>query len=294
MRALVLSGGGARGAYQVGVLRRLIDDERRDYDIITGVSVGALNGAYLAQAGPGKLREVFGRLEGLWDSLTTDKVYKKRLLGDLAGFTNLSIYDSTPLIDLVRRTLDPVAVRSSGRKLRVGAVCLETGEYRSATEDDPRLAWWVAASSSFPVFFLPILIDGRHWTDGGLRNVTPVAEAVRLGATEIDVIVCSNPDVDGEWSATKQCAVPGLLLRTLGILADEVTRTDLQVVGLKNDLARLGEAYRTVTFRLVQPSQPMPDSLDFAAEPRWVMMDMGYADARMLGPLRRHSGNPNA
>jgi NTE family protein len=292
MRALVLSGGGARGAYQIGALRRLLVEERREYEILAGVSVGALNAAFLAHAPMGQIADRFAELEKLWAGLETSRIYRKRPGGEAAGLWSLSIFDSSPLVELVTKTIEPARVRASGRKLRVGAVNLETGEYRSATETDPRLGWWVLASSSFPVFFLPIKIDGQLWTDGGVRNVTPLAEAIRLGADRIDVVICSNPDVGGSWSAEGERAIPGFLLRCLGLLSDEVARTDLQVAGLKNDLAKLCDRYKAIRFRVVQPSTSMPDSLDFSAGPRQTMIDMGYEDARTLAATRS-DGNPN-
>lgn len=292
MRALVLSGGGSRGAYQIGALRRLLVEERRDYEILAGVSVGALNAGFLAHASAGKLAERFVDLDRLWSGLDTPRIYKKRPGGEAAGLWALSIFDSSPLVDLVLGVCNAEAIRASGRKLRVGAVNLETGEYRSATESDPRIAWWILASSSFPVFFLPIKIDGQLWTDGGVRNVTPIAEAIRLGADEIDVVICSNPDVGGKWSPEGERAIPGILLRCLGLLADEVARTDLQAVGLKNDLAKLCDRYKSIRFRVIQPSGSMPDSLDFSAGPRRTMIDMGYEDARTLS-ARRNDGDPH-
>jgi len=63
MKALVLSGGGSAGAFQVGVLRYLVDNENVEYDIHTGISVGALNSALLAS---GTMKETLPLLENIW------------------------------------------------------------------------------------------------------------------------------------------------------------------------------------------------------------------------------------
>src|SRR5207245_6901878 len=76
-RALVLSGGGSKGAFEVGVLQRLMGDERADYDLLCGTSVGAINAAYIAQTPLGQPREAIGKLRAQWDAVTTDKVRRR-------------------------------------------------------------------------------------------------------------------------------------------------------------------------------------------------------------------------
>ena len=73
-RALVLAGGGARGAFQVGMLEELVINQEIDFDIIRGVSVGALNAAFLAQASTQgnslqNLKDAVGKLRELWDGI---------------------------------------------------------------------------------------------------------------------------------------------------------------------------------------------------------------------------------
>lgn len=280
MRALVLSGGGAKGAYQIGALRRWMREANRDYDILCGVSVGALNVAGLAGVRIGNPRVAFDALEALWLGLDNPSIWRKRSLGNiLSAFLAESIYDATPLANLVRGRIDAKAVATSGRKVRVGAVALDTGEYRSATETSPDFASWVLASSSFPVFFQPIEIEGRLWSDGGLRNVTPLGEAIRLGASEIDVIMCSNPDVSVPWDTSGRKAIE-TALRAIDIMGDEIVRTDLEVAGLKNDLAALDESYRQVAIRVLKPSRQLAGNpLDFSPGAIREMMAIGYEDA---------------
>lgn len=280
VRALVLSGGGAKGAYQVGVLRKWILDEGRDYGILCGVSVGALNAAFLAQASMGALREEHAALEGAWRSVRNEQVRRSWFLGKLAALWKPSVYDSTPLEEWVKRDIHPERIAASGRRLRVGAVSWETGEYYAATEADPQLATWVAASASFPVFLKPVTIAGDSWTDGGVRTVTPLGEAIRLGATEIDVVQCGNADLPSPWSAKDKSALPDFALRAVEVMTNEIERTDLQVCGLKNDLAKLGAKYRYVKVSLVRPSAPLvDDALEFDPAAIRYMLEVGYADA---------------
>jgi len=282
MRALVLSGGAAKGSFITGILHKWILEDNLDYEIMCGISVGAINAACLAQSPMGNIKESFLKLEAFWNSLTTKQVYKSWFLfGKVASLWKTSVFNTQPLIDKIRKELDVNAVANSGRLLRVGAVCWETGEYKLGTEKDANLAEWVLASAAFPVFMKPIFIDGKWWTDGGARNVTPIGDAIRLGATEIDVIMCSNPELPNEWSTKDKNAVPDYVFRTLDLMGDEIIRNDLQVCGLKNDLAELGAPYKKIKIRIVQPDRKLTeDSLNFDQESIQRMMKIGYSQAK--------------
>jgi len=240
LRALVLSGGGAKGAFQLGVLEKLIE---RGYDaqILCGVSVGAINATFLAMArpGPGGFRVAFERLLGIWMGMYGDKsIFRRRTLGLVAALWKDGIHDTAPLAALIRKNLDEDAVKSSGRKLRIGACALEDGEYREVNEATPGLADWVLASAAFPVFFPPVRIDRKTWTDGGVKEVAPVSAAAKLGATQIDVILCS-PRHDAAFNTSDDKAgfkfnALDVAMRAIDLMGHEVLRNDVAVCGLTN------------------------------------------------------------
>ena len=239
-RALVLSGGGSKGAFEVGVLQRLMGDEQVDYDLLCGTSVGAINAAYVAQTPLGKPREAAAKLRALWDTVTTDKVHRAWFpFGKIASFFKTSVYDSAPLHGWIRSGLDAAAVRASGRRLRIVSVSFGTGETFVANEQTADLAEWVIASSAFPVMLTPASIAGDLWTDGGLRTVTPLGEAIRAGADDIDVVLSSDPFAKSPFEVKDAHAIPQLLLRSIDIMNGEVSRADLHIAGLKNDLSEL-------------------------------------------------------
>jgi NTE family protein len=278
-RALVLSGGGSKGAYQVGVLKKWLLDDKRDYDIVCGVSVGALNTGAICQTRLGNPEEAYKKLAEIWDHVENRKIRKFWFLWYLAALWKPSVYDSSPLEKWVRSELDPEAIQNSGRKVRIGAVNWSTGEYCLATENSNRLTDWVLASASFPAFFKPIEIDGDLWTDGGVRNVTPVGAAIRAGAEEIDVIMCSSPGLGKPWNSKGKNAL-SLALRAIEIQADEIVCGDLKEAGLKNDLAERGADYKKVRIRIQRPeSELIDDSLDFTPSKITEMRERGYADA---------------
>lgn len=280
MRALVLSGGGSKGAYQVGVLRKWIFEEGRDYDAFCGVSVGAINSGFLAQAEAGKLKTYWQMLEDVWKHVNDASVKRKWWGGFIAALWKPSVYDTAPLNNWIRSGIKAEKIAASGRKLCVSAVGLAAGTYRTADEKDPNIINWILASSSFPVFFAPVLMEDDAWSDGGIRHVTPIGEAIKLGADEIDVIVCTNPDEDPVWPTRDKTAIPGIALRVVDLMSDQIVRNDIEVARLKNELAACGKDYRSVKIRLIEPQCELTDdslSFDPAAIAR--MMKQGYEDA---------------
>jgi len=287
LRALVLSGGGSKGAFEVGVLQRLMGDEQIDYDLLCGTSVGAINASYIAQTPIGQPREAAGKLRALWDTVTTGKVRTRWFpFGRLEAFFKTSVYDSGPLQKWIRSGLDANAARVSGRVLRIVSVSLGTGEVFVATEQTPDLAEWVIASSAFPVMLTPAPIRGDLWSDGGLRSVTPLGEAIRTGADDIDVVLCSDPFAKSPFDPKDAHAIPQILLRSIDIMNDEVSRADLRIAGLKNDLSELRSEYRKVRIRLFQPAEPLPfDPLDFDPANIRRMIEAGYAQSATFAAI---------
>jgi NTE family protein len=280
MRALVLSGGAVKGAYEAGVISRWMGEDRVDYDILCGVSVGAINAAFLCQTPLGRPNKASQALLDLWLRVETSKVHRSWLpFGPLEALWKPSVFNSEPLQAWIRGELDAKAIAGSGRKLRVGCVAWDNGEYHCGTDQDENIADWVIASASFPVFLCPVQIGSRLWSDGGLRNVTPLGEAIRLGADEVDIVMCSNPDLPIPWD-TDAAAVPGFMMRAIELMGDEVIRSDLQVCGLKNDLVELKPQYRKVKVRLVQPTVNLVEnSLKFEQPDIQRMIRQGYEDA---------------
>jgi NTE family protein len=280
-KALVLAGGGSKGAFEVGVLQRLMGDQQNDYELLCGTSVGAINASYLAQTPLGQPQEAVAKLRAQWDTVTTDKVHKRWFpFGRAEAFFKTSVYDSEPIQKWIRAGLVASAVRSSGRRLRIVSVSFGTGESFVANEQTPDLAEWVIASSAFPVMLTPASIGGDLWTDGGLRSVTPLGEAIRAGAEDIDVVLCSDPFAKSPFAVQDARAIPQLLLRAIDIMNDEVSRADLRIAGLKNDLSQLRPEYRKVKIRLFQPAEPLPyDALDFDPGSIRAMIDAGYAQS---------------
>src|SRR5512135_1812387 len=137
--ALILSGGGAKGAFQAAAEKYAREEKGYSWDVIAGVSVGALNGAMLAM-------EKYQRLWQIWNSISDDQVYTGgfNLWSVIKlAFGSKSFYGNEPLWEKLKAELDPNLVRAD---LRVGTVSLVSGEYVEFTKTEPELAKAVLAS----------------------------------------------------------------------------------------------------------------------------------------------------
>ena len=189
--ALVLSGGGAKGAYEAGVVLGLAA-RGIPIRLAAGSSAGALNAAALAD---GRL----DRLEALWRGVTRDQVYALRpgvfFAGLLPGWLTLlaldgagSLLDPQPLRDLIAGAVDLDRVRVSPVALRVVTTDLERRvarvfDNRSVSVDA------LLAAAAVPGMFPPVLVGGDVLVDGGLVARAPVLEALEGGSPLARVIV---------------------------------------------------------------------------------------------------------
>jgi len=282
MKALVLSGGGSHGAYQVGILKHLLGELRTRYDIFCGVSVGALNASFLSMFKEGEEELSSEQLLSLWNGLDTGKIYKNWFpFGPLELFWKPSVYDSSPLQKIVRTQLDVSKVRSSGKQLRVGAVGLNSATYRVFDQNYSDVQGAVLASSAFPAMLTPVFLEGQLWTDGGVQNITPLASAIDLGAEDIDIIQCS-PIVDPSQTAGR---VIDIAQRAIDLMCDKIQDDDLKLCRAYNQLVETGAATnkKGVKFRLFKPDPGLsPNSLDFSQASIQQMVAQGYADAKKI------------
>ncbi|MCB9664783.1 MAG: patatin-like phospholipase family protein [Alphaproteobacteria bacterium] len=215
--ALVLSGGGVRGAYAVGALAGLVEvlglgpDDPPPFDIVTGTSVGAINLAWVAsQSDRGDLG-VQGLVD-LWRSLRLG-VHARV---SAQALPRRAMLDVGPLEDLVRRSVDWERLHAQvdrGRLRALVVAALHVGSGRTAlfselaegvhfpASRDPRRTIvhtrltcdHVLASAAIPWIFPPRPVEGHLFWDGGLRFNTPISPAIRCGARRLVVISALAP-----------------------------------------------------------------------------------------------------
>ena len=291
--ALTLSGGGSKGAYQAGCIYNLLAERKIQYDIIAGTSVGALNALLLSMFPHGQEVEAAEALKAIWYGVSTDKVHKlwyKGFLGYAASLWKASVFDTDPLKELVHSMADLEKIRSSGKKLRVVAVSLNTGEAKTWTEQDDDIIEAVLASASYPIFLEPVKIGNELYTDGGLREVTPTAAAIKAGATHLDIIQCQRPGSSNHVGTAINTIEVGK--QCLSVLMDEVAVWDLKAIDMYNALLRSGmdlseykfidlSDKKIVTTNLIYPEVSLvKNALDFTPEIMKKAFEIGLEHAR--------------
>jgi len=179
--ALVLCGGGSRGAVEVGLYRAMAELGIR-IDFIVGSSIGAVNGALIAAGlNPVEVAEQ-------WKSLRTRDVVGSRwhLVRLLTGAP--SVFSAQRLRELLRSRLPVRSFDELRIPLAVVATDLESGDAVVLTEGD--LVEAILASTALPGLFPPVLWQGRKLVDGGLSNNVPIDLAVAHGAQRVVGMLC--------------------------------------------------------------------------------------------------------
>lgn len=186
-RALILSGGGARGAFQAGVWKYLTEIGWKP-DLICGTSVGAINAAAIA-SGMG-----FKELIHLWTTYNRRRMYRLNLLQFCAWFLSnrevKPLLDTTPLKNMIQDNLDFKALKKSKTQILITAVNLLTGHPEFFDQNQIQLEH-ILASTAMPLLFPWQNINGEPYWDGGVMLNTPLAPAIEFGATEIIVVLLS-------------------------------------------------------------------------------------------------------
>jgi NTE family protein len=281
MRALVLSGGGSKGSHSVGAIKYLVNDLGLQYDYLCGISVGALNACYMSLFPKGQEKEAYEGLESLWLGLTTSKIRKNWFpFGPVNALWLDSLYNSDPLIDMVHADVDVKKIRANGRKIAVGATSVTKAQYRTFTQDDDCFVDAVLASSSFPMGLCPIVIDGEKYSDGGLKHIIPIQEAIDFGATDIDVIACGPPSTTSSFDDVDTITYG---LRCLSIMCDQLMASDLKIPELYNQIIDAGGApnKKHLNIKVIRPMADLPyDELSFDNASIKAMMAQGYQDAK--------------
>ena len=280
MRALVLSGGGSKGSYQVGALKYILGELKVDYDILCGVSVGAINCAFLAMFKSGQEEKASEVLSERWLKLDTSKIYKRwHPFGRWHALWKQSFYDSSPLRELITSNLDIEIVKESNKKVCVGTVSVSSGKYKVFNQFSPHFIDAVIASASFPGMLTPVSFGGELWTDGGVKELSPITTAIEAGADIIDVIITS-PKNKVKKFLDKPTTVD-ILKRIIDLSTDRIMTNDIEKVKMHNRLVKAGLSDKKfVQMNILRPTYNLAeDLLDFDPKKLKEMHERGYLDA---------------
>lgn len=281
MKALVLSGGGSKGAYQAGALKYILGEQKVNYDIFCGVSVGAINCAFLSMFPSGEEQQASDILLDMWSHLDTPKIYKRWFpFGRWHAIWNKSFFDSSPLHNLLKSHIDLNKIRASGKKVNVGTVSLSSGKYTIFDQTSDYFVKAVIASASFPGMLTPVSFLGQLWTDGGVKEISPIKKAMEMGADEIDVIITS-PQTRVKRFIENPTTVD-ILKRSIDLSTDKIMANDIEKIQMHNRLAEAGLSNRQlVKMNILRPDYNLiEDLLDFRPEKIKEMIEKGYTDAK--------------
>lgn len=222
---LVLPGGGARAAYQVGVLKAISEliPDSNPFSIISGTSAGAINASLLASRSQ-SLKEAVEVLSGVWCNFKTNKVYRTETTvmlksifqwlltvssGGVLAKNPKSLLDNSPLRQLLEDTINLEGIKNNINKGNLDAFAITAASYSSkksvtffqSEEDD--IDWerflrvgvktdilidHLMASIALPLIFPAVKINNEYFGDGAMRQATPLSPAIRLGAEKLLII----------------------------------------------------------------------------------------------------------
>ena len=269
-RALVLSGGGGRGAYACGVYKYL-EEIGWIPDILVGTSIGALNAAAIASG------KNAADLERLWMETRTR---------DMQRFWRFrpwdSLYDTTPWRRTLHRFIDFDRLNRSGQQVLIAATSVEDGDLHIF--DNRKIALTpdhVIASSSIPVVYPWTRIGDTHYWDGAVMANTPMGVAANAGAEEIVVVLLSSV---GERRKTPPRRPWDALAVVLDMALSATFEFDFKQLRMINQMVEAGvdKKHRVIDAHLVVPSQDTSVMRIVRYDPQvsGTLIEMGYGDAR--------------
>ncbi len=261
-RALVISGGGSKGAFAVGALRQLAEVfPNLDFDIYVGTSTGSL-------VVPLAAIHEFALLEQLYTTVKTENIILKDNIGN--RINEHSIFNANPLWDLITQFFSDDhynAILSAQKKLYINAVCLQTGDLTVFTTDNNPAASSnyttrfitnvdhfrkaIMASACQPVFMPPVKVNKNvpgepnpnyQFVDGGVREYAGIQMAIDNGATEIFLILLS-PEVSTTEIVEYKTLVP-ILEKTIDIFTTDVSKNDLIIPEQYNEALKYIDAVK--------------------------------------------------
>ncbi|TGL16536.1 patatin-like phospholipase family protein [Leptospira meyeri] len=285
-RALVLSGGGARGAYQAGVLRYLEEIHWKP-DIICGTSVGAINACAI---GSGMNSS---RLSELWLKLNQKNIMRYSIWNMLKGLFRKKYYplvETYPLKKFIHENLDFAKLNESKTKVIISAVNILSSELKFFENPNLQIEH-ILASSAIPMIFPWQIIDGEPYWDGGVMANTPILPALTHEASEIVVVLLSP--VGGmrvmDAPKTKDEALERLFeLYLLGSYRSVEQGLEYRKAVMKgltpieNFLLGLRTEFKNAKISVVAPKQMLGlvSILNFKKDQAELLLKQGYDDAK--------------
>ena len=289
MRALVISGGGSKGAFAGGVAQYLIQEEGRKYDLFLGTSTGSLLIPHLAMGNIDKVYEIYTnvnqrkifsinpfivkRKEGReyvtinYFNMFWQFVRKRRTFGESQNLRkHIKRNFSEENFDQLKNQVQDVIVTVSNlSKNRVEYKSINDFSYEDFCD-------WIWISCNYIPFMSLAKKDGFEYADGGLGCVVPIREAIKRGATEVDAIILEAENM--EYNKVLGKNPFSLMINLFGFLLDQVEYHDI----VEGKLAALNKKVKLNTY--YTPTKLTENSLVFNKELMTEWWQQGYDHAK--------------
>ncbi|MDG1715226.1 patatin-like phospholipase family protein [Lacinutrix sp.] len=297
MKALVISGGGSKGAFAGGVAQYLIEQKGRAYDMFLGTSTGILLVPHLASNDIGKLYDVFtnvnqnsifsinpfvvkkknGREYVYINYLSTilQFIKRKRTFGESKSLRKSIKKNFTQEeFNRIRETKEDVVVT-------VANLSKNRTEYKSINDFSyEEFCDWIWISCNYIPFMSLVKRNGFEYADGGLGCVVPIREAINRGATEVDAIILESENL--EYNKVLGKNPFSLMINLFGHLLDQVEKGDITI-------GKLAALHKNVTLNLYYtPTKLTENSLIFNK----VLMEKWWMEGFLYAQEKHEDDNP--
>jgi predicted patatin/cPLA2 family phospholipase len=248
MRAMVISGGGSKGAFAGGIAEYLITVCKNDYDLFVGTSTGSLLIPLLSIGEISKLKEVYTSVNQNSIFNRNPFIIKERdgefeirinhlniLIGFLKGSKTFG--ESKSLKKLILRTVTPYFFEKMKNQhvdvvVTVSNISLGKVEYKSIKDFNREdFCDWIWASANLVPFMSLVRKNGYEYGDGGLGNVVPIAEAINRGAKEVDIILLKT---EKPFQKKPVKNVLELTTRIFDFLLEQIITNDITIGKLRS------------------------------------------------------------
>ncbi|WP_367752859.1 patatin family protein [Flavobacterium sp. WC2430] len=244
MRALVISGGGSKGAFAGGVAEYLLDKEKNKYDIFIGTSTGSLLVTHLAL-------DKIDAIKKVYTSVTEENIFnrcpfkiKNKNGVDIIKINHFNVLinflrgsntfgESFNLKKLIKKTItkeDFYQLKSGNKIIVVTVTNLSSNkvEYKALSDfeyDD--FCDWIWISCNYIPFMSLVIKNNSEYGDGGFTSLVPIREAINRGATEIDAIILETEvHISPKFTGKNPFS---LLVNLFGTLLEQVQKNDITI-----------------------------------------------------------------
>jgi NTE family protein len=313
MKALVLSGGSVKGCFQAGAIKAVIESGFIP-DIIYGISVGSLNGSFLASAAGKFSKDNKGKIPGqndwnnfakqLWDFWSNNILGPSDIAIQRNGLTDVwdiifnkfqGLSDTTPINKKVDKALniDDLKAAATFLKMKVGTVDFNSTELLFKCPEDMDFINFVKGSIAIPVAMPPnTKVKEMVLFDGGVREVAPLGTAIKEGATQIMGILCQSENLVADKDFTPKKLLK-LIDRLQDIIVNQNVNNDSKLIVYINTILKEAQKtgcnipslqkYKLIDHLIIRPKMPFRlDITKFTSKDIKDNLQLGYDTAKNI------------